>query len=148
MGYHNMKMLDASRINIRSHSVSLIDLLNSVESLQKFNDYISTTSNQTKTEIIESLLIRIPSPTIWRIMKCSDEQCVIFDGYKFIETILEFVNDKFELSDMIFNDLNGCKFSDLHVAFQRRIKETSINVHDISYHTPEEIKQYLFNLLH
>lgn len=141
-------MLDARNIYIRTHQMSLLDLVNSINPEHKYSDYASPCAGvEYKTQIVESLFVRIPCKSVWRCW--NNGVLEILDGYIFLLACKEFLNNEFALTGVSFiAEFEGKKFSDMHRSMQRRIEETMIDVSDAGPGTPISIKDYLFNLLH
>ncbi len=98
-----------------------------------------------KSQLIESLLLRIPIPAFYFDGGVKDNWLII-DGLQRITALKEFVIDgKLALTGLeFFSDLEGMKFADLPRTFVRRIEETNITAYIVKDGTPANVKYNIF----
>lgn len=102
-----------------------------------------------KSRLIESIFLGLPLPTIY-LSQYPDGRLTIVDGLQRINTIKEFWEDKFSLSNMEYFDFfNGQKKSELNLSslLLRRFKQTVITCFVIDYRSPSRLKYDLFRRL-
>lgn len=102
-------------------------------------------SPQQKSQLIESLILRIPIPAFYFDGGVADRWLII-DGLQRITTLKEFVVDEtLRLEGLeFFKDLEGAKFSDLPRTFTRRIEESNIIAFIVKGGTPGNVKYNIF----
>lgn len=102
-------------------------------------------SNVQKSQLIESLLLRIPIPAFYFDGGVKDNWLII-DGLQRITALKEFVVDgTLKLTGLeFFQDLEGMKFKELPRAFVRRIEETNIVAYIVKGGTPPNVKYNIF----
>lgn len=102
-------------------------------------------SAKQKSQLIESLMLRIPLPAFYFDGGNADKWLII-DGLQRITAIKEFVVDEtLKLTGLeFFEDLEGATFSDLPRALTRRIEETNIIAFIVKEGTPQNVKYNIF----
>lgn len=102
-------------------------------------------SNVQKSQLIESLLLRIPIPAFYFDGGVKDNWLII-DGLQRITALKEFVVDgTLKLTGLeFFQDLEGMQFKELPRAFVRRIEETNIVAYIVKGGTPSNVKYNIF----
>lgn len=98
-----------------------------------------------KSELIESILMKIPIPVFY-FYRTNEGTVQVVDGRQRIETIISFMNNKFSLAPVsIIKDIEGKKFKDLQPSQQRTIEDYSVDVYLIQPPTPEEVMLDIFD---
>ena len=101
-------------------------------------------SSVKQSRLIESLLIKIPIPSLY-FDASNDSRWQVIDGLQRLSTINDFVNDRFALTKLEFlHDLEGLKYSQLQPVYQMRIDETEITSYLVMPGTPMRVKFDIF----
>lgn len=141
---------DSTKINIAQKPLSLEGVLTRLE----YNEINMKTDFQrksglwnavTKSQLIESMMLRIPLPVFY-FDGTYDDNWLVIDGLQRLSTFKEFFIDKtLELTGLeYFRDYNGCKCDDLPRTYIRRMKETQLSLYIIQPGTPENVKFNIF----
>jgi len=111
-------------------------------------EYVWENKPELKSKLIESVLLRVPIPTIYTA-ETNDEKEVVVDGQQRLRTFVEFCKqDGFKLSRLkILEDLNGKGYADLPQDLQERIDSYPIRVVKILKESHPEIKFDVFERL-
>src|ERR1700722_6109755 len=107
-------------------------------------------SDANQSRLIESLLLRIPLPTLYAA-ESGEEGWAIVDGIQRLTTIARFVDPEvigakpLKLRGLQYlQQYEGMRYDDLPPALQTRINETELIVHLIRAGTPEPVKFNIF----
>ncbi len=127
----NISPFDPSKIDIKMDKITVDSIIKRIKNEElelnsSFQRKIGLWNRQQKSQLIESLFLKIPLPAFY-FDASDDDSWQIIDGLQRIGTIKEYVIDrKFALTGMEFlKDLNGLTFDKLPRALQRRIEESN-----------------------
>ena len=145
-----IRPFDPSKIDIDMKTMELSSIIERLE----YNEINMNTDFQRKSglwtkiqksQLIESLLLRIPIPAFYFDGGIKDNWLII-DGLQRITALKEFVVDgTLELSGLeFFHDVEGVKYAELPRTFIRRIKETNIVAYIVKGGTPANVKYNIF----
>ena len=102
-------------------------------------------SAKQSAELVESILMGIPIPTIY-LFEMKDGTKQVVDGRQRISAILNFLNNKFSLKDLkILPQCNGKKFSELDSKMQGIFEGYQLSFYIIQPPTPERVKYDIFD---
>lgn len=139
-----------SEIRIEKKSYTFFELKRQYEErkeLQLNPDYQRKLvwTNKQKSELVESILMKIPIPVFY-FFRTEEGKIQVVDGQQRISSIISFMNNEFSLSSLsIIRDIEGKKFKDLQPSQQRTIEDYSVDVYLIQPPTPEEVMLDIFD---
>lgn len=145
-----IRPFDPSKIDIDMKTMELSSIIkrleyNEINMNTDFQRKSGLWTQEQKSQLIESLLLRIPIPAFYFDGGIKDNWLII-DGLQRITALKEFVVDKtLKLSNLeFFHDLEDMTFEELPRAFARRIEETNIIAYIVKGGTPENVKYNIF----
>ena len=139
---------DPEKIKVRTVHVVVDQIVSRIDHEEidlapEFQRMAGIWTHQSKSRLIESLLLRIPIPVFY-VAANENETWSVVDGLQRTSTIYKYVKGQFSLSQLEYLDnLDGRLFEDLPRPMQRRIRETQLVVNVIEPGTPEEV---MFNI--
>jgi len=102
-------------------------------------------TNDAKSRLIESILIRIPLPAFY-IDATNDDKWLVIDGLQRLTALKQFIFDKtLTLTGLQYlTELENKKYDELPRKYQRRILETELTLSTIETGTPPAVKYNIF----
>ncbi|MEM7581375.1 MAG: DUF262 domain-containing protein [Cyanobacteria bacterium P01_A01_bin.80] len=142
----NIEPFDSTKIRVDTRPIT-IDLVlkrikyDEIDLAPDFQRHANIWTNEAKSRLIESILIRIPLPAFY-MYASDDDKWLVIDGIQRLSTLKKFVIDnELILSGLEYlKDLNGKKYSELSRSYQRRIEETVLTIYLIEKGTPPEVQ--------
>ncbi len=102
-------------------------------------------TNDAKSRLIESILIRIPLPAFY-IDATGDDKWLVIDGIQRLAALKQFIFDKtITLTGLEYlTELENKKYDELPRKYQRRIMETELTLFTIETGTPPAFNTIIF----
>lgn len=145
-----IKPYDTSKVDISPKPLSLDMILARLENdeidlLPDFQRKAGLWSDQQQSQLIESLLLRIPLPAFY-FDGSDSEKWIVIDGLQRLTALKRFfVDKKLSLSGLEFlKELDGTNVEDMPRAYIRRMKETQIITYIINPGAPINLKYNIF----
>lgn len=145
-----IKPYDTTKIDISPKPLSLDMILARLENdeidlMPDFQRKGGLWKGDKKSQLIESLLLRIPLPAFY-FDGSNNNRWVVIDGLQRLTALKEFFIDKtLKLSGLEFlTDLNGVDVEDMPRSYMRRMKETQIITYIINPGAPVNLKYNIF----
>ncbi len=143
-------ILDSSKISIMPKTLSVEAIVKKLKYKEidldtEFQRKRSLWTETVKSQLIESLMIQLPIPTMYFDARDTNKWKII-DGLQRLCTLNEFLLEKkWRLTNLEYlADYNNCIMDDLPRIYQRRIEEGQLAFYLILPETPEEVKYSLF----
>ncbi len=145
-----IKPYDVTQVDISPKPLSLDMIIARLENdeidlMPDFQRKAGLWSPEKKSQLIESLLLRIPLPAFY-FDGSNNNKWVVIDGLQRLTALKEFfVDESLCLSGLEFlKDLNGTNMKDMPRSYIRRMKETQIITYIINPGAPVNLKYNIF----
>jgi hypothetical protein len=98
--------------------------------------------NSQNSMVIESILARIPLPSIWADLIPADNKFYLLSHHRLMGAIDNFINNRYLLAELEYlTEQENKTYSEIPRYLQRRILETKINLNLINTGTPPDYKR-------
>lgn len=145
-----IKPYDPSKIDISPKNLALINLISRLENdeinmMPDFQRRAGLWSQTQKSQLIESLILRIPLPAFY-FDGSNNDNWIVIDGLQRLTALKEFFVDKtLHLSGMEFlRDLEGVNYNSMPKVYLRRMVETQVICYIINPGAPVNLKYNIF----
>lgn len=145
-----IKPYDPSKIDILPKNLALTNLLSRIENeeidlMPDFQRKSGLWTPTQKSQLIESLILRIPLPAFY-FDGSDNDNWIVIDGLQRLTTLKEFFVDKtLHLSGMEFlRDLEGADYNSMPKVYLRRMTETQVICYIINPGAPVNLKYNIF----
>jgi hypothetical protein len=100
-----------------------------------------------QSQLIESVLARIPLPAFY-LSEEDEDQTIVIDGQQRLATIFRYMQDTLVLRGLsLLPELNGRRFSELEGKLQRRFESTALTCFVLQPGTDSSVKFHIFERL-
>lgn len=141
---------DPLKIRVGTRKITIDSILkrieyNELDLTPDFQRYDNIWTNEAKSKLIESILIRIPLPAFY-IDATNDDKWLVIDGLQRLTTLKQFAFEKnLKLTGLQYlTDLENKNYDQLSRKYQRRILETELILSTIEPGTPPAVKYNIF----
>lgn len=142
--------LDPDNIDVRTRSMTVALLLarlrrDGLDLAPVFQRRAGIWKAWDRSSFIESLLLRIPMPSLY-VAESVEAKWSVIDGVQRVTAIAQFIapdalrDDPLILRDLEYLHYEGCSYEDLPGRLKTRLDETEFPVHLIGSTTPEDVK--------
>lgn len=145
-------MTDINFYNFRCESKSLV-LCNYITTELKHNSpklfYTKdiSWSLEKQSELIQSIILRLSIGEFW-FYAYRDDYLICIDGNKRLETLYSYLRNDFYLDHLTLkSSLNGLKFNELSINYQRRIKQSTMQVNYMDLGTDIKYRNEVIRIL-
>ena len=145
-----IKPYDPSKIDISPKNMALVNLIGRIENdevdmMPDFQRRAGLWSSIQKSQLIESLILRIPLPAFY-FDGTDNDRWITIDGLQRLTTLKEFFVDKtLHLTGLEFlRDLNGANYDNIPKVYIRRMHETQVVCYIINPGAPVNLKYNIF----
>ena len=127
-------------VEITTNEYLLSKIIEDIEEGYIFIDSDEVINIKKGSEIIASLLLRIPLPKIY--LSELDINSRIIVGKKLLEILYSFFHDEYIYIDTgFFPELNGMLFSEFPLRYRRRLKEILVTCIKIRCIVPDDVRE-------
>lgn len=146
----HIKPYDPAQIDISPKNLSLDIILGRVENdevdlMPDFQRRAGLWTTTQKSQLIESLILRIPLPAFY-FDGTDNDRWIVIDGLQRLTALKEFFIDKtLRLTGLEFlKDLEGLGYNEMPKVYLRRMKETQVICYIINPGAPTNLKYNIF----
>lgn len=134
-------------INPDDDSISIVTLMDEGR-LLPFEKKTFPYTDIKKSKVVEGLLLGYPQIFQVVIIPKGKDSFIVLHGYNDLKAIVDFIHSNFNLKGLtLLNKLDGFKFSDLPLATQRSLKETTLLINIVTSKLSQKEKEDMFDRL-